>query len=523
MNEPKTKNRPDDSRIGKRKGIGLTMKKSAFVSGAAMFAAACCFAASPDCGNVFSLRGPVRTTPFRQADFKWEVTPRHDYSKAYVIKLFLCQAEFDGDHLGRYKLRDNGRQTVYMTCEQALEAIKGMDAITLGLPKIVYLVGWQYNGHDSKYPAFFEGNRAIARACDKDPLDSVRWLMREARKYHTDVSIHINLFDAFKDSPLFDEYMREDVFAREKDGSHIIGEWGYKVSYAAEWEKGLLQKRIDRLCRLLPIREAGTVHIDAFHNSVPFPMRDAKGKLSLKFRSPISPWHGHTHGLDVEAKRKIVKYLDSKGIDVTTEGVGGMDVGGGTRGYFPMYWHYNNRKYALSLQASQACGGNNHAVKAFGVNLNGEELFRRNRDLPKALDAFKRDFCKTTLICQYLNRFGRKALKEGKDGSIGVFEGGVRTLWRGGMLSVAKDGEVMCDGCDMLIPAVWLGDSAMVAYSVKGCRDRKWRIPADVKLTDRAKGWTVSASGRKDFSHFRVDGGFLTITLAPDEMVLIQQ
>ncbi|MBO6249551.1 MAG: hypothetical protein J6N54_12130, partial [Bacteroidales bacterium] len=112
-------------------------------------------------------------------------------------------------------MRDNGQSTVYMTCEQALEAIKGMDAFTPGLPKIVYLVGWHYNGHDSKYPAFFEGNPAIKRASDDDPLDSVRWLMKEARKYNTYVSLHINMFDAFEDSPAFLKYKEADVLARE--------------------------------------------------------------------------------------------------------------------------------------------------------------------------------------------------------------------------------------------------------------------------------------------------------------------
>lgn len=474
--------------------------------------------------DVFTLDGSTRTTPFKQAEFKWAVHPRHDYSKTYVAKLFLAQAEFEPERLGRYKMRDNGRQTVCMDCEKALEAIKGMDALTLGLPKIVYLVGWQYNGHDSKYPAFFEGNGGVARPCDKDPLDSVRWLMREAKKYHTTVSLHINLFDAFEDSPLFKEYVREDVLAREKDGSFIFGDWGYKVSYAAEWGKGLLQRRIDRLCELLPIREAGTIHVDAFHNAVPFPVVGANGRHSIKMRSPISPWHGHTREQDMEAKRKIVKYLDSKGIDVTTEGVGGMDVGGGREGYFPMYWHYGARGHALSLKASQACGGNVYGSQcAFGGNVNGEAVFRGNPDLAKAFAEFKRGFCKTTLITQYLNTFGRKALIEGKDGSIGVFEDGVRTMWKGGRLSVAKDGVILSDGCDMLIPAVWLGDGgALVAYSEKGCRNRKWKVPAGVKLSDKVKAWRITAKGREAFSDFKYDGNVLAITLSPNEMVLVK-
>ena len=462
--------------------------------------------------DVFTLDGPVRTNAFKQADFKWAVHPRHDYSKTYVTKLFLSQAEFDPVHLGKYKMRDNGKQKVCMNCEQALEAIKGMDALT-----------WQYNGHDSKYPAFFEGNRAVARASDKDPLDSVRWLMREAKKHHTTVSVHINLFDAYDDSPLFEEYKRADVLAREKDGTYILGDWGYKVSYAAEWEKGLLQKRVDRLCELLPIREAGTIHVDAFHSAVPFPVVGANGRHSIRMRSPISPWHGHTREQDIDAKRNIIKYFDSKGIDVTTEGVGGMDVGGGREGYFPMYWHYNNRTYALSLKASQACGGNVYgSLCAFGSNVNGEAVFRRNPDLDRALDVFKREFCKTTLVCQYLNTFKRKALLEGRDGSIGVFEDGVRTMWKGGRLSIATDGEILSDGADMLIPAPWLGEGALVAYSEKGCRDRKWKVPTGVKLANKAKACTVTAKGREAFNKFKIEGGFVTITLAPNEMILIQ-
>ena len=149
-------------------------------------------------------------------------------------------------------------------------------------------------------------------------------------------------------------------------------------------------------------------------------------------------------------------------------------------------------------------------------------MFRRNPDLDRALDVFKREFCKTTLVCQYLNTFGREALLEGKNGSIGVFEKGVRTMWKGGRLSVAKDGEIISDGSDMLIPALWLGDGALVAYSEKGCRDRKWKVPAGVKLSDKANAWTVTSKGREEFNKFKIDGDSVTITLSPNEMVLIQ-
>src|SRR5262245_62172397 len=67
----------------------------------------------------------------------------HKYDQSIVMKIFLAQRI------------DEGRSCrVYLTFEQALEVIERLDRITCGAPKIVYLVGWQYNGHDSKYPAW---------------------------------------------------------------------------------------------------------------------------------------------------------------------------------------------------------------------------------------------------------------------------------------------------------------------------------------------------------------------------------
>ena len=69
--------------------------------------------------DTFTLEGPVRTNAFKQADFKWAVHPRHDYSKTYVTKLFLAMAEYDREYRGKLKNRDNGKQEVYMDCEKA--------------------------------------------------------------------------------------------------------------------------------------------------------------------------------------------------------------------------------------------------------------------------------------------------------------------------------------------------------------------------------------------------------------------
>ena len=43
-----------------------------------------------------------------------------------------------------------------------------------------------------------------------------------------------------------------------------------------------------------------------------------------------------------------------------------------------------------------------------------------------------------------------------------------------------------------------------------------------MKLANKAKACTVTAKGREAFNKFKIEGGFVTITLAPNEMVLIQ-
>jgi hypothetical protein len=123
----------------------------------------------------------------------WKQPYRHDYSRTWTTKMFLSMP--DG----------KGSSNVRITFEEVLSIISRIDTLTLSVPKIIYLVGWQYNGHDDRYPAFFEVNRALKRADDATAEESLRWLMREARKYHTTVSLHINMTDAYDNSPLWQD------------------------------------------------------------------------------------------------------------------------------------------------------------------------------------------------------------------------------------------------------------------------------------------------------------------------------
>ena len=96
---------------------------------------------------------------------KWN----YDYSQTLWMKMYLAEPDFP-HHCSR----------VFITFAQALDIIKAVDAMTQGIPKIVYLVGWQGLGHDDCYPEMEIVNEALKRPEDKTARDSLWWLFEEA-------------------------------------------------------------------------------------------------------------------------------------------------------------------------------------------------------------------------------------------------------------------------------------------------------------------------------------------------------
>ncbi len=182
---------------------------------------------------------------------------KHDYTQTMMMKLFMARPN------------SLGGSEVVCNFSQALEIVKATDIITVGVPKIIYLVGWQYNGHDDKYPAFFEVNKNLKNPEDETALDSMLKFMEEAEKYNTTISVHVNFADAYENSPVFADYVVNKSLIRTKAGNPaVIEQYNglpcYKVSYKEEWESGLFKKRTDKLLAMLPIEKAGTIHVDNF-------------------------------------------------------------------------------------------------------------------------------------------------------------------------------------------------------------------------------------------------------------------
>lgn len=422
------------------------------------------------------------------AYYDWTVTRQperpwlHQYDRTLIYKLTLGT-----------KLTAES-SFVNLRCDQALDVIRRIDNVTCGAPKIVYVVGWQYSGHDSKYPAWGEVNSGIKRPEDATALDSLKWLMSEAKKFHTIVSVHINMYDAYPDSPLWQEYLTNSVIAKDTNGVPIKGlVWpqtarsapddatqSYPISYAQEWKVGLAQRRIDGLLALLPIQDAGTIHIDAFHTIPP-------GRRQAKY---ISPYLGYTLEQEAEAQRKIYRYFRDHGVDATAENSTQNRIDPFI-GLQPVANAY--KAPGTNIPPSLYCGMAGEDI---------QEMIKRNA---AQMSSLKGIFCMHFMPWYWAHVTG------GSNDVAKVIDAPQPKVIAG---------EQIMTGDDVCIPAFWR-DHALVAYSRNGYAAKSWELPSGWEPVNKVKISEVTMEGQKEANEIGVTNHAVTLSLAAGEEVLI--
>ncbi|PTT00954.1 hypothetical protein DBR11_08605 [Pedobacter sp. HMWF019] len=415
-----------------------------------------------------------------------------EYHQILVMKLMMGMEGEPVERLEKEPLFQNAHDVI-CTFEQAFDVIRKTDNLTMGIPKIIYLVGWQKGGHDHLYPAWDEVNPRLKRKQDKTALESLNWLIREGRKYHTTVSLHINMADAYKSSPLWNEYLKKDVLARDINGRvlsssiQIKGDSLYNVSYTREWAEGLAQRRIDRLVEMIPELKIGhTIHIDAFVSKT-------------EFQPTLSPWHAKKEngGIDIfkeaETQHKIFRYWRAKGFDVTGEGLfWAHPPGEGFYGLQPMSWWYPadigfqmNTPECLSARGRTDRKGDGDF--RFGSSMHGEEIFVQDKE---NLPGFKEQFCRTTLPWFYLSQHSRIALQ----GDTLLYSEGIKAFNQKGH-HLIKQGELMLrDNNDLFVPALW-EKNRIIAYSESGYEHKQWVLPLNWQKVKFADLYEITING----------------------------
>jgi hypothetical protein len=407
------------------------------------------------------------------------------YHQTLVTKIVLCVKNINAQP-GKISAQ---KKKVYMTFAEALEVIRTLDNITIGIPKITYLVGWQFDGHDSKYPSWAEVNKDLKRPEDKTAIESLRWLIREARKYNTTVSLHINMFDAYEDSPLWDLYDKHDIFAKDKDGNIIFGEIhggqrSAQISYTQEWKLGFAQKRIDDLIAMFPELKTGkTIHIDALHSVRP-----------LGQKEPISPLLGYTMQQEAATLRKIYRYWQQLGFDATAEGAGHLRPDAFV-GLQPMSWW----DYPGGMPPELYCGSPLHAELPVMID---------PENLPGLLD----QFCLMVVPWYYHNNTTAvKGDQKMLDPDVGV-----KRHPRSGLFET-----VMAEyGNHVFMPALWR-EKTIVAYSRTGYANRTWQLPPDWKDVRKVTISRITHDGLKPMGEASVTNGKLTLGVKARQALMI--
>lgn len=434
----------------------------------------------------------------------------YDYTKCMMMKLLLA----DPDR--------KGGSTVHMTFEQALEAMKAIDAITQGIKKIYYLVGWQYNGHDDKYPDFFEVNQALKRPQDATALDSFLWLTEQAKQYHSVVSIHMNLNDAYDDAPSFHDFVSANALIRGKNGrpkaiEKYNGRLCYKTSLKEYWESGLFHKQVDRLLRLLPLEEAHTVHIDNFqcyHNTCP--------TVTIKEMQ--------------DYRKKMIAYFREKGIDITSEFTYKEDESLPNKKLFglPREHHPNQPMDTLGLiPASWWCtrmtraeyvdippqlyGGGMYKDKRYARylygNMHGETIIKPSN--PQWTQDFLHTFATLQVPYHYLCQSKRLAITGNGQNEKCVFENN--------LVSYCKKQRIVAGACvlkeqDTLLLPIVQKQGHWLAYS-KQSDSRTWQMPGVGDCM--AKIYRITPEGNRFLEERQITGGSLPLSMAPGEGLLI--
>ena len=439
-----------------------------------------------------------------------------DYHQTLVLKLFLGMEGEPVERLANDPTFRKGHE-VFCNFEEALEVMRKTDNLTRGIPKIIYLVGWQKGGHDHGYPAWDEVNPRMKRAQDATALESLRWLIRKGRKYNTTVSLHINMADAYKQSPLWDEYWAKDCIAKDEKGQpytlgiQVKGEDMYNVVYSKEWEAGLAQRRIDGLIQMIPELKAGnTIHIDVFIAN-----RDG-GK-------PISPWHlkpengGLTPDKYVETQRKIFHYWRDRGFDVTGEGTGwAHPPGEHFVGLQAMSWWYswNQMEVPECLGARGRTDRGGDGDFRFGSSMHGEEIWKSDKE---NMPGFLGMFCRTTLPWYYLSRLERQKFENDtlyySDGVVARYEGGKRIIRKGDFVLREDD--------DLFVPALW-HKQEIIAYSKLGYASKSWQLPDEWRKGKAVDLYRITLDGCVPLKkRVLVSDGKLLLSLEKEEAVSI--
>jgi len=452
------------------------------------------------CSSVLYAQGPVARGGY--GDLMYPYVHQYDQMLTYKIGVDYCPES----------------ETAPLDANQVLEIIKKIDGITRHIPKMVYLVGWQYRGHDTGYPSFTQVNEALKRPEDSTALSSLRWLMKQGPGYNTRVSLHVNFSDVYlDDNPLGPVYKEKDIIVRWSNGAYHEGyRWcdhmAYRASNYRNWNQGTFrEEQINPLMDMIPeLAGSGSLHPDAWYNT-------------------SDPYYRISDEQDCRAMREMTAWVREKyQVDITTEFDRRRPENVDFVLFHPMLWHiaWDERTppdpmkipaYIQTGANAKTWSGGNETTQSMFFGEMGDYEGKILSD-PNHLAGIQREFATRTLPWYFLNR----KLRVSFDGNTARFTDDLKTLYPG-KYTILQGDDLLQDGGDVFIPALWLPHREIIAYSSEGYGKREWKMPTCWKGVDRVDMYRVDFGGIVPVKrNVRIDGDrMITLSLAADEQLSI--
>jgi hypothetical protein len=390
------------------------------------------------------------------------------------------------------------------TLKQAKEIITYVNNITDGIPQIIYLVGWQYKGHDTGYPALDKLNEAMGT---REELLS---LSKYCDSLNSVLSMHCNIDDAYKANRDF----TPDIMGTDYDGTpifwEIFADSAFHISHYKDVKTGSIFRRLEEMMSVFPLQKS--IHFDAMRitNCNPEWEKDGNGMVE-EFELGLKP---------------IVQWLNNKGITVTTETQNGNPIDlsplvAGVWTYFHLIFEYKQIYHGkivaggtpesmATLRYSSGIG--NSITQDFSYKkYHGQLPFETEREKIKDI------IYQSSLLYHFLNK--REMLEANRDdnGYLIRFSGGVTSRFDNSTnhLEVKWNDVLLANDDDRFIPV----HGGIYAYSLKGS-DCSWVLPQEYRNRG-LKIYEVTGKGRKAFTGFRIEGDKIRLKLGPHQAVKI--
>ncbi|HEX5149965.1 MAG TPA: endo-alpha-N-acetylgalactosaminidase family protein [Parafilimonas sp.] len=404
-------------------------------------------------------------------------TPNPYYKDKTFVRTFLAR---------------KGGSNENLTFRQVLGRIKAFAYQTDSAACVMYLLGWQYTGHDSGYPSIDSVNNELGG------YNELVNLIGEARKYNVNVTFYDNYDDSYPTHPGWDS----GVICMDPEGNLMKGgAWDGEQSYLISSYKYAVKSGLDRVKKTLdtyPVKDAYFIDVLA---------GGYRGGRKYDF-NPSSPAGAEKN---FEGKKMIIQAFNDRGLDVASEDFTGFFVGhAGTFGDIIAF----DNIYFKGEQQIPLIPFIYHGKTSFGMKTSSESQYAKTFLYGQRAQQFTNarlvytpaDYILDALPKQILYGKSMKAYRKNDEDEQVTYEDGtiVKINVTADTYSVAMpNGEVIARNYTSFVP---VNNNVRFACS-KDSGQWKYRLPAAWSDQKKISVYRLESDGEKKRVAFTVRNG----------------